>query len=970
MSREWIGGGVWVRVFGVVLLMMVSGPKALAGGPRFVTGTQYSGVGAGQIMAFYTASPLYYTDPGDLSATVTHAQADAMVAAAAGVWNVPIALLTLAQGGTLAEHVSSANSYIDGTGIVFPADVQATNYVAKPIAVVYDTDGSMTDMLLGSGASDPSACRTNAVTESVDGFGQAGTIEHAVIFLNGRCVGSTPQQLLQMQYQLERVFGRVLGLAWSQCNDNVFTVTTPVNAGQAMNWPVMHPIDVVCGPYTYQCMQDPFTLRPDDISTLALLYPVTAANVVAGKTVSLTNAISVQSWYYFPTMQGMEDVNVTAVRTFATLPLDDYELVSGVTGSMYQRNGGNPVSGMVVANADNVGWVSEEALFEIGSIPLDYSQGVVNQLFFQGESINPLYTGQYAVGTYEGTPVSMSGPAQSIWAWLPNGGFLWNFDLVSSDEAAGCSPGSDGAETAPVATDTSGWWTNVLCGPGHVAWRTASVKAGRSWTLETTALDETGAATLLKMRPVMGVWNASDATGTLPTVAAAPAAMNSFSVGMTQLAVAAAKQDATVRFAIADEYGAGRPDFSYTARMLYADSILPASVGVGGGRITITGTGFRLGNQVLVNGVSATVISWSATQIVASAPTMAAAGMSVGASANVAVLDPGTGGQTVMRKVLVYTGAADTIAVVSAPGSVDTGVVSATPFAVRVFASDGVTAVAGASVKFAVTGGAALSCGGSCGLTTDATGLAEVMVTGTAVGVVTLSATETSGGAMVSVTLSDANPVRAVVVGPMRYVAAGAAVGWSVSLTATQDGVAVAGAGVTWTGGAGLVVGASQGVTDASGNASVAVQTAGLAGGTSGVVTGCVWSTVCASVAAYGVDASLWRVGVQSGAGQSVLFTAGLAPVVLLVTDVAGHPLLGAPVQIYQTVDAWEGVCAVQGRCAAAPVIASSQSSGVSDGSGLVVVTPLQVAGVPEVVNVAAVAGTQGFVGVALAKVP
>ena len=963
-------GGVWVRVCWVVLLGVVLAPQALAGGPRFVTGTQYSGVGAGQIMAFYTASPLYYTDPGELSATVSHAQSDAMVAAAAGVWNVPIASLTLAQGGTLAEHVSSANSYIDGTGIVFPADVQATNYLAKPIAVVYDTDGSMTDMLLGAGASEPSECRTNAVTESVDGFGQTGTIEHAVILLNGLCVGSTPQQLLQMQYQLERVFGRVLGLAWSQCNDNVFTVATPVNSGQAMNWPMMHPIDVVCGLYTYQCMQEPFTLRPDDLSTLALLYPVTAANVVAGKTISLTNAISVSAWYEFPSTQGMEDVNVTAVRTFATLPLENYELVSGVTGAMYQRNGGNPVSGMVVSNADNVGSAGEEEVFAIGSIPLDYSQGAVNQLFFQGESINPLYSGEYAVGTYEGTPVSMSGPGQSIWAWLPNGGFQWGFVLVSSDEAAGCSPGSDGSEGAPVAVDASGWWTNVLCGSGHVAWRTASVKAGRSWTLETTALDETGAATLSKMRPVMGVWSVSDAMGTLPTVASAATAMNSLSVGMTQLGVGATKQDATVRFAIADEYGAGRPDFSYTARMLYADSVAPATVGAGGGRITITGMGFRLGNEVLVNGVSATVVSWSTTQIVASAPTMVASGMSVGAAANVEVFDPGTGGQTVMRKVLVYTAAADTIAVVSAPAALDTGVVAATPFAVRVFASDGVTAVAGASVQFAVTGGAALSCVGACVGTTDATGLASVMVTGTAVGAVTLSAREMSGGATVSLTLMDAAPVRAVVVGPVSYVAAGAAVGWSVSLTATQDGVAVAGAAVMWTGGTGLGVGASQGVTDGSGDASIAVQTTGLPGGTSGMVMGCVWSTVCASVAAYGVDASLWRVGVQSGLGQSVLYTAELAPVVLVVTDVAGHPLLGAAVTVYQTVDAWEGVCAGQGRCAAAPVIASSQSAGVSDASGLVVVTPLQVAGVAEVVNVAAVTGTQGFVGVVLEKVP
>jgi len=205
------------------LILMALAPAAEASGPRFVTGTAYAGVAAGTVMAFYTPTPLYYTDPGELNANVSHAQADAMVAAAAGVWNIPTSMLVLAQGGMLSEHVSDGNSYFNGTEVVFPADVQASNYLAKPIAVIYDTDGSVTELLLGSGASEPSACLHNAVTESVDGFGQTGTIEHAVIVLNGRCVGAAPEQMLQMQYQLERVFGRVVGLAWAQVNDDVFT---------------------------------------------------------------------------------------------------------------------------------------------------------------------------------------------------------------------------------------------------------------------------------------------------------------------------------------------------------------------------------------------------------------------------------------------------------------------------------------------------------------------------------------------------------------------------------------------------------------------------------------------------------------------------------------------------------------------------------------------------------------------------
>ncbi len=50
-----------------------------------------------------------------------------------------------------------------------------------------------------------------------------------------------------------------------------------------------------------------------------------------------------------------------------------------------------------------------------------------------------------------------------------------------------------------------------------------------------------------------------------------------------------------LRMVIADQRGAGRPDFNYQARVLYADSVAPASLPASGGTITITGTGFRTG---------------------------------------------------------------------------------------------------------------------------------------------------------------------------------------------------------------------------------------------------------------------------------------------------------------------------------------------------------------------------------------
>ncbi|QMV19460.1 hypothetical protein GOB94_12765 [Granulicella sp. 5B5] len=640
------------------LAWMLLVTTAWAGGPRFVTGTQYPI--AGLFMAFYTPQVTYSTDAGTLSSTLTHAQSDAMVTAAAQVWNVPTASLTLSQSGELTEHVSSANAYFDGTNIVFPADVQATNYLQVPIAVIYDTDGSVTDLLLGSGASDPSGCRQNGVTESVDGFGATGTIQHALLVLNGRCITSAPQSLTQMQYQLMRAFGRVLGLAWSQVNDNVFTGSSQPTAMQMQNWPVMHPIDVVCGLYTYQCMQNPFTLRPDDLSALALLYPVTATNLTAGKTISTTNGAYVEGWTSFPTEQGMDLLNMTVTLTEASGTMwESWQTVSGISGVAFQANGGNPVSGAAPETQNSgVVWTEQEAQYEMGDVPVPTSW---EGMLVQPEAINPLYTGEYSLGPYVRTPMSMAGGAPNSISPFANPGVLQGFWITMTNEPASCSPGDDGTEASPVAVDPSGWWSGLLCGPGHSSWWSMRVQANRTWTIETTALDEDGAATVRKAQPVIGVWNSSDPTGTLPTVASQATAMNAMSLGVTQLRMPATAVASSYRFVVADQFGGGRPDFAYQARVLYADSVSPATVGLSGGTITITGVGFRQGNEVLVNGVRAQVVSWSATQIVATAPSQSSAGAGV-QPVDVEVLDASTGGSTDISGVFTYASAVVVVA--------------------------------------------------------------------------------------------------------------------------------------------------------------------------------------------------------------------------------------------------------------------------------------------------------------------
>jgi hypothetical protein len=109
------------------------------------------------------------------------------------------------------------------------------------------------------------------------------------------------------------------------------------------------------------------------------------------------------------------------------------------------------------------------------------------------------------------------------------------------------------------------------------------------------------------------------------------------------------------------------------------------------------------------------------------------------------------------------------------------------------------------------------------------------------------------------------------------------------------------------------------------------------------------------------------QVTVVSGAGQSVTATGTLAPVVVMVTDAAGHPVAGATVSVYQTVEPG-AACPARGRCPAEAVVEQGQTSGVSDADGLLSVTPLQESGVAEVTNIVVTTGTQGFASLALSK--
>jgi hypothetical protein len=965
----------WVRwISAFALCWLVVGATAFAGGPRWVTGPPYFSTSAVPV-AWYTNQLLYFTDPGDLSPYVDHAAADAIVAAAANTWNVPVASLVLGYGGQLDEHVSGANVYPGSDGLVFPADVQSSNYLAKQIAVIYDSDGSVTDMLLGSGASDPSGCRQNAVTESVDSIIPAGYIQHALLILNGRCTGPAAEQQLQMQYQLERAFGRILGLGWSQLNDNVFTGSPQPTAMEALNWPIMHPIDIICGLYTYQCLPQPFTLRADDLSALTMLYPIAQGTAPAGKTDSLYLAHGLHGFVYFPTGQGMQGVNVTARRwhQFWATP-ETWQTASAVSGAMFKGSGGNPVSGTPTTAVGSSGTsaVIYEGYYVISRIPM--LDGTWDNDALDLEPINPLYTGQYAVGPYIVNQVEPSGASPEVSTNIMRNYQVSGLNFSPTGGASSCNTAADGVEAAPAAIAAQGWWTGTLCAYGHTAWSSLSIQGNRSFTIEVTAQDEDGFATMAKAMPVIGVWNATDALKTLPSAASAATAFNGTSYGMTSLTVWSTQPN-QLRIVIADQRGDGRPDFGYQARVLYADSISPANVSAQGGSVTITGMGFRAGNVVTVHGIAATVTSWTATSIVATVPSSRALGFTTAITADVTVTDPSTEGTTVMMGALNYAAPLPSLSLVTAPsGTVFAGDTAAIAFAVKALAADGRTPVANQLVSFTASGAGAIqfgACGGAvCSVMTDALGVASTTVTALAAGAVTVSAASTAGTQTASFNIATRvrtlSPAQA-----MLFVAAGATFVWTPQMEASDNSASIAGVVVNWQAvSGGMIFSPAQSQVSALGLAETQVSVGPLLAGEQATAWACAWTTVCASFAAQGVDPADWRIEVVSGAGQSVGADDVLAPVVLRVTDIAGDAVAGAVVEIHQAVEAWQGPCPDRGRCPVPPDESAQVSSATSDAGGVVTVAPLQVAGAAEITNLVAAAGTQGFISLSLQKQP
>ena len=226
-----------VRAAAAVLAL--ASAVAHAGGPLGVCNNQplkYTGAGT---------VTLNYDGGGTLGAR-TKAQADAIVTSAVSLWtNVSTATVTLARGSDLPVDVTSAN---------YATYLGQFNDGKNP--VVYDTDGTITDLLLGA----------NAHTAVLGFAGSASYSAPTCLYAEGQAVinGAIAVSDASLTIVLAHEIGHLIGLDHTQIDSSQGLATS--------NYPLMYPV----------AYRTTATLHEDDVAAVSALYPDTTVNAAYG----------------------------------------------------------------------------------------------------------------------------------------------------------------------------------------------------------------------------------------------------------------------------------------------------------------------------------------------------------------------------------------------------------------------------------------------------------------------------------------------------------------------------------------------------------------------------------------------------------------------------------------------------------------------------------------------------------------
>jgi hypothetical protein len=895
----------FARAGAVAIIILFFAGLSRAGGPQYVAGSSYFNASAmGEPIVWSGGQVNYYTDLGDLSPILPNSAANTFVASAFQQWTaVTTAALTVNAAGQLAEDVNGSNIEVGPNGVVTaPADI-TPSATEKPVGIVYDYDGTVTDALLGEGAGDPSQCFWNAVYGGDDNFGVGANFLHALIVINGQCALQS-SQLTDVEYRLVRVMGSVLGLGWSQLNLNVITGDPPPTQEDYAGFPVMHYMDPVnCVPITL-CYANPYQLAADDVAALSRLYPLPSPPATTAR---------IYGSVYFANHTGqegqpMQGVNVVAQWIDPTTgqPSTQYSAAS-VSGFLFTGNAGNPITGFVdpLGNAysefgsDNQ---TTEGFFDLGELPIP-NGATTAQYQLSVQALDPTWSA--GVCPYDDSQVAPSGTFAPMVITV-NAGGEFEQDILMSGSAQAAPPwAATQTWSAPAQIQTPGDWIGSLSGYGDEPYFLMTAQANRTLSVNATALDETGAPSESKAEPVIGMWTLGDPQGTPPPVFTS-VPFNAASFGLSQINVQVLNSNSFI-IGIADLRGDGRPDYSYHAHVLYSDSVYPPRLPVTGGAITLQGTGFFPGLDVAVGNTDLSLLANNSGQILAQAQAQS------DGQQTITVADPVSGASSAMTNALTF-GAAPTDEILLLQGAnppTPVGTQATNPMVVRALASDGVTPVNGATIGWSTTNGATLSaCGGAagCSVITDESGMASTSITPAVAGVATITATLAPGvynpSQSVAGTLFATSSALAIgVTTPYLYIAQGATVSVPITARVVNSGAPQSGTTVDFSvvQGTGALSSGSA-VTNSSGYASVTLT---LTNFTASVqLTACVaQGTPCQTIYGNAIAPALFNLQAVSGAGQ-IVAGATFQPLAVRVTDFATppDPILGATVLFQSTV--------------------------------------------------------------------
>jgi hypothetical protein len=966
----------WTALVATLLLSTLAsagGPLKVAGVTGFVPGT------AGTPLAWRGGAILYYTDQGDLSAVLPQDAANAFVADAFSRWiTIATAAVSATRGGALDENVSGANVIADPVTFAtrLPADLLPAAAATKPVAIVYDADGAVIDVLLGAGAAGPELCSTNAVYGGPDHYTSEAYYDHALLVINGNCAQSS-SDLPWLKYQLTRALGRVFGLGWTDVNDNVVTRVPTPQADDYLGYPVM--AAQVPGCLSAGCIANPDQPRSDDRAALSRLYPVIFGD--ATKIATAANRARAYGVVSFATALGapgqpMQGVNVVArwINPATGHPSRRY-VVTCVSGYLFRGNTGNAVTGYLDFGGerfDRFGSTDAalEGFFDLGG--LEFPDGTdTAQYRITAEPVNSLYSDSLAVGPYASGQVKPSGRAAELTVTVSRGANLERNLAMAGSAVARAEASSTFA--APRPLPTTGEWMASLSGYGNLDVYSFSARAGRSMSISVTAIDDAMQPTHDKAQPVIGVWSAAQLWGSPPQ--ASSYFFNSSQPGVTRLD-AQFLANTTFKLAVADYRGDGRPDFRYAAGVLYADTVSPDRASASADTaLAIYGIGFRPGATVTIGGTLARVLAISRDAIYISASPQADGAQSI-------VVRDASGASSTMSGALTFGAAGDDqILLLPVPvPATPVGGESPTPVRVRVVRADGVTPVAGASVHFTASPAALLfsECEApACTLTTDLEGQAAVHFSFTAAGAITLTAALANGAYVRTTVVGTQNALDIALSGQTTYMAQGASASWPLTARVLANGAAAAGRSVAYQITAGTAtLSSATAVTNASGYAAIALNISNLAHEID--VQACVApeKTVCRDYSVFALPASALELHVVSGAQQMVATGQNFAPVRLKVTDTTTHvnAVANAPVLLRVKVMRWRRPPVYLTGLPMPPttepiMLANRETLAYSDASGEVTLTPA-----PDVtfgaimVDVVALTGDTGSANVQLTR--